>query len=109
MGWMVVRWIRGRRFWFPAVLALYALLTYAAAQSAHGPLHLSQLTEEQRALETQVRTLLSENADLKERIRRLHTDDVFLEKIAREDLLLVREHEIVYRFRDPAKPPQSPR
>ncbi len=97
-----MRWVRG--MWVPSVLVLYALLMYSTVRSERGLPQLFQLNEEQRALETQVRTLLSENADLKERIRRLHTDGVFLEKIAREDLSLVREHEIVYRFRDPIKP-----
>jgi cell division protein FtsB len=46
---------------------------------------------------------LRENADLKDRTRRLHTDDVFLEQLARDRLILVREHDIVYRFH-PTKP-----
>lgn len=96
MGRMVVR--RFGWMWFPSVLALYALLMYSTVWSERGLLHLFQLTEEQRALETQVRTLLRENADLKERIRRLHTDDAFLEQLARDRLVLVREHDIVYRF-----------
>ncbi len=104
MGQMVVR--RFGWMWFPSVLALYALLMYSTVWSERGLLHLFQLTEEQRALETQVRTLLRENADLKERIRRLHTDDVFLEQLARDRLILVREHDIVYRFH-PAKPSLS--
>ena len=98
----MVRWLRW--MWFPSILALYALLMYSTVCGERGLLHLFQLTEEQRQLETQVRTLLRDNADLKERIRRLHTDDVFLEKVVREGLGLVRENEIVYRFREPANP-----
>ncbi len=104
MEWMVVR--RCGWMWFPLVLAVYALFMYSTVWSERGLLHLFQLTEEQRALETQVRTLLRENTDLKERIRRLHTDDVFLEQLARDRLILVREHDIVYRFH-PAKPSLS--
>ena len=100
-----MRWVRW--MWILPVLALCAVLMYSTVRSERGLLHLLHLTEEQRALETQVRTLLRENADLKERIWRLHTDDVFLEKIVREGLSLVREHEIVYRFRDPVKPPSA--
>jgi len=101
MGRTVVRrfgWV-----WFPSILALYALLGYSTVWSERGLLHLFQLTEERRVLETQVRTLLRENDDLKERIRRLHTDDLFLEQLARNRLVLVREHDIVYRFH-PTKP-----
>jgi cell division protein FtsB len=38
------------------------------------------------------------NAMLRERIHRLRHDDRHLEKLAREELGLVREGEIVYRF-----------
>jgi len=99
MWWMVVvRWA-----WFPTVLVLYGLLMYSTVCGQRGLLHLLQLTQEQREWETQVRTLLHDNADLKDRIQRLHTDDEFLEKIVREGLGFVRQNEFVYRFRDPAK------
>ena len=39
-----------------------------------------------------------ENEALRERIYRLRHDDLYLEKIAREDLGLVRPEEIIYRF-----------
>ena len=99
MWWMVVvRWV-----WFPTVLVLYGLLMYSTVCGQRGLLHLLQLTQEQREWETQVRTLLHDNADLKDRIQRLHTDDEFLEKVVREGLGFVRQNEFVYRFRAPAK------
>lgn len=39
-----------------------------------------------------------ENEAFRERIYRLRHDDLYLEKIAREDLGLVRPGEIIYRF-----------
>lgn len=39
-----------------------------------------------------------ENEALRERIYRLRHDDLYLEKIAREDLGLVRPGEVIYRF-----------
>ena len=102
MWWMVVvRWVRW--IWFPTVLVLYGLLIYSTVCGQRGLLPLLRLTQEQREWETQVRTLLRDNADLKDRIQRLHTDDEFLEKVVREGLGLVRQNELVYRFRDPAK------
>ena len=82
MWWMVVvRWVS-----FPTVLVLYGLLIYSTVCGQLGLLHLLQLTQEQREWETQVRSLLRNNADLKDRIQRLHTDDEFLEKVVREGL-----------------------
>ena len=86
-----------RKMWLPVVLALYTLLIYLAVWGDRGLIHLSRLDEEQRALERQVRQLLSENTDLKSRIERVQGDDFFLEKVARETLGLVRDHEIIYR------------
>lgn len=103
---MVVWWFR--RLWLPAMVALLMLLVYSTVSGERGLLHLLRLTQEQRQLEARVRALLHENTDLKSRIRRLQTDDDFLEKVAREQLGLVRENEIVYRFRDPAAPSGSP-
>lgn len=42
--------------------------------------------------------LQKENELLRERIYRLRHDDLYLEKIAREELNLVRPGEIIYRF-----------
>lgn len=42
--------------------------------------------------------LQKENELLRERIYRLRHDDLYLERIAREDLNLVRPGEIIYRF-----------
>ena len=86
-----------RTIWLPAVLALYTLLIYLAVWGDRGLIHLARLGEEQRHLEKQVRQLLSENTDLKSRIERVHGDDFFLEKVARETLGLVRDYEIIYR------------
>lgn len=102
MWWMVVvRWLQWA--WFPTILVLYALLMYSTVCGQRGLLHLLQLNQEQREWETQVRTLLRDNADLKDRIQRLHTDDEFLEKVVREGLGFVGQNELVYRFRDPEK------
>jgi cell division protein FtsB len=89
-----------RRFWFPALLACYALLVVSTLTGERGLLHLWKLRQEQRVLEAQVFALLRENEDLRSRIRRLQTDDEFFEKVAREELGFVRKGEIIYRFRD---------
>jgi hypothetical protein len=57
-----------------------------------------RLKGEKRALDEKNFLLQKENADLRDRIHRLHNDNLYLERIAREELNLVRPGEIVYRF-----------
>ena len=61
-------------------------------------LHLWRLWGEKRKLDERNFLLQKENKILRERIYRLRHDDLYLEKIAREDLNLVRPAEIIYRF-----------
>jgi cell division protein FtsB len=89
-----------RRLWLPATLLLYALLAASTLVGQHGLLHLQELYQERQVLEAEAFTLTRANADLRERIHRLKTDDEFLEKVAREELGFVGKGEIVYRFRD---------
>jgi cell division protein FtsB len=89
-----------KRLWLPATLLLYALLAVSTLVGERGVLHLQELRQEQRTLEAEAFTLLRENADLRDRIARMKTDDDFLEKMAREKLGLVRKGEFVYHFGD---------
>jgi cell division protein FtsB len=91
-----------KRLWLPATLLVYALLAASTLVGERGLLHLRELRQEQRALEVEAFTLLRENAELRNRIARLKTDDEFLEKMAREKLGLVRKGELVYHFEDPS-------
>ena len=63
-----------------------------------GLLHLWRLWGEQKKLDEANFLLQKENEVLRERIYRLRHDDLYLEKIAREDLGLARPGEIIYRF-----------
>ncbi|MCS6925771.1 MAG: septum formation initiator family protein [Candidatus Binatia bacterium] len=94
-----------RRLWFPFLLVLYLFLALSLLVGDRGLLHLHKLRHELRSLEGTALTLLRENEALRERIRRLQEDDEFLEKVVREELGYVREHEIVYRFRPTAQTP----
>lgn len=94
-----------QRLWFPCLLVLYLFLALSLLVGDRGLLHLRKLRHELRSLEGTALTLLRENEALRERIARLQKDDEFLEKIVREELGYVREHEIVYRFRPAAQTP----
>lgn len=89
---------------------LYALAGSIVALSLYtivgdrGAVHLWRLRGEKAKLDGQNYRLSKDNDALRERIARLRNDDSYLEKIAREELNLVRPGEIVYRF-----PPSEPR
>ena len=63
-----------------------------------GVLHLLRLRNEKRSLDEQNYVLQKENAALRQKIAKLRQDDYSLEKLAREELNLVRPGEIIYRF-----------
>jgi cell division protein FtsB len=63
-----------------------------------GVVHLWRLMEEKEKLDERNFLLQKENERLRKRIYRLRHDDLFLEKIAREELNLVRPGEVIYRF-----------
>ena len=73
--------------------ALLLSLSLFTTFGERGLLHLWRLRGEQGKLDDS-----KENEVLRERIHRLRHDDLYLEKIAREDLGLVRPGEIIYRF-----------
>lgn len=80
---------------FSASLAVLSLFTLFGER---GALHLWRLLGEKAKLEERNFLLHKENESLRERIDRIRHDDAYLEKIAREELGLVRPGEIIYRF-----------
>lgn len=81
--------------------ALLVTLSLFTALGERGLLHLWRLWGEQKKLDETNFLLQKENETLRERIYRLRHDDQYLEKVAREDLGLVRPGEIIYRFTSP--------
>ncbi len=86
-----------------AFLALIVTLSLFTTLGERGALHLWRLWEEKRKLDEKTFLLQKENELLRERVYRLRHDSQYLEKIAREDLGLVRPGEIVYRFASESK------
>lgn len=109
---------RGLIYVFAALLIILSLFTTFGER---GMVHLWRLWEEKKKLDEKNFVLDKENEILRERIYRLRHDNLYLEKIAREDLGLVRQGEIIYRFASsepkksrtkavsalPSEPPQS--
>ena len=87
-----------------AAVAALSLLFLSTVVGEHGLLHLWKLRQEQRTLEAEVFTLLRGNEELRHRLARLQTDAEFLEKVAREELGLVKEGELIYEFYESTTP-----
>lgn len=86
------------RFILYVLSALLVTLSLFTVFGERGGLHLWRLWQEKKRLEEKNFLLQRENESLRERVYRLRHDDRYLEKIAREELNLVRPGEIIYRF-----------
>jgi cell division protein FtsB len=89
-----------------ALAFLIVLLSVYTVVGDRGVFHLWRLRGEKAKLDEQNFRLQKENEVLRQRISRLRHDDLYLEKIAREELNLVRPGELIYRFAssEPRKP-----
>src|SRR5262249_28046020 len=87
------------------VVAL-VLFVVAAVYGDHGLVHLLRMRGEQRTLEHMAFDLQQRNEHLREQIRRLQSDDRYLEKVARERLALVKQGDVTDRV--PAPKPAAP-
>jgi cell division protein FtsB len=86
-------------------LLIISLSLYTIA-GEWGVVHLWRLGAEQAKLDEQNYRLQKDNDALRQRIFRLHNDNSYLEKLAREELNLVRPGEVIYRF--PSMQPRRP-
>ena len=77
---------------------LILLLGLVTVVGERGALHLWRLRGEKHQLDEHNYRLQKANEELRQRISRIRTDDQYLEKLAREELNLVRPGEVVYRF-----------
>ena len=80
------------------LIGALALMLFFLVFGEWGLLHYQRLSEERRLLEERSQALQRENELLREKIYRISKDDRYLEKIAREELGLVRKGEIIYLF-----------
>ena len=78
--------------------ALILMLSLVTIVGERGALHLWRLGGEKTQLDEQNNRLQTENRTLRERVTRIRNDNPYLEKLAREELNLVRPGEVVYRF-----------
>lgn len=79
------------------------LLGWTSVVGEGGLIRIRTLREQESRLTGKVAALESDNAHLRENVRRLNEDDRYIERVARESQGLVRDGETVYRF-DGASP-----
>jgi len=91
-------------YFLACVIVLLSIYTIVGER---GALHLWRLKRERAQLDEHNYRLQKENEALRQRISRLRYDDRFLEKVAREELNLVRPGEVIYRF--PSSEPKKSR
>jgi len=76
-------------------------ITFNLLRGALGLRDLLLLRHHAQALTAQQERLMNENAALRQRIARLKADDLFLERLIRQQLGFVRPGDLVYRFPKP--------
>ena len=77
---------------------LILLLAVVTILGERGAIHLWRLRGEKSRIDEQNYRLQKENEALRQRVSRIRNDNHYLEKLAREELNLVRPGEVIYRF-----------
>lgn len=91
-----------------ALIALCIWLAYQVVASEHGLVKMAQTKSELRRLNTESVLLLKEKVKLNETARLYQNNPFLLEKALRDELGMVREGELVYRFDDVPEKETSP-
>ena len=91
--------------WWKLALIFVALAgwVYLLVAGEGGLLELRETRRELADLEARVARLAAENDSLSTVLYRLENDPAYLEKVAREDLGMVKPGERLYRLREPAE------
>lgn len=76
------------------LLLLYGFMIYLAVMLGLQQVNLMRLRQQSEALTGRLRAARQQNQDLRTQVRALHSD-AYLEKVAREDLGLTRQGEIL--------------
>ena len=88
-----------RRQWLNLMLALFlGGLALNGSLGSSGARDLLILRHHSKVLTNERDRLLRQNADFQKRIARLKSDDVYMQRLIRQELGYVRPGEFVYRF-----------
>ncbi len=101
-------WTRHKRRIAVLAWGTLAVLLGAALFGERSLLRLQQLQDEQHRIEASIEARKRANRELRRELDALRHDPAYQERLAREELGLVRPGEIVYRFPDTPAPSRSP-
>jgi cell division protein FtsB len=88
-------------FAYISILALVAVLLLAwVSLGRHGLIDLYKMQKEKEEYLAIIRDLKEKNRLLAAEIRRLREDKEYLESVARKELGLIKDNEIIYRFKE---------
>ncbi len=91
-------------------LVFFGLVLAWLAFGDRGLVHLYRMERERQTHLTKIHRLEAENRKLMEQIDRLRTDRDYIESVARRELGLIKDNEILYRFAEEREhPPSEPR
>lgn len=89
-----------------ALLIIVVMLALALF-GEKGVLRAYKLSQEKHALETEIQSLQENNEALREEINLLRNDLEYLEDVARRELGMVKDDELVYQFLPKSSPPSG--
>ncbi len=100
---------RGRRNLIRlALIALCIWLAYQVVASEHGLVKMAQTRSELRRLDAESAFLLKEKSKLSQTAKLYQNNPFLLEKALRDELGMVRQNELVYRFNDVPEKEEAP-
>ncbi len=82
------------------VVLFLAFIVAWLAFGERGFLHLYRMEKERREYIDRIRKLEADNRELMDQIKRLREDEDYIESVARKELGMVRDNEVIYRFRE---------
>ena len=91
------------------ILFLFLILGLFTFFGDKGILHLLRLQKELGRIKEMNIKMEEENQKLREEVRRLQYEKRYIEEIARKELGMVKEGEIIYQFDSPNNKEQSPK
>ena len=92
-----------KKLWYLGLLVAAFFLLWVFFAPGRGYYHYRKLQKEIGALTQENSQLESKNVELSKDIKRLQSDDTYLEEVARKKHGLLKKDEIVYEFDPPKK------
>lgn len=81
-----------------AVLLLVAFVSYSFLGGEYGFLNLMRMERQRSLLEEEKRQLTAEIVNLEQKLERLQTDTLYIQRLARENYGLARDDEVIIRI-----------